>query len=93
MNRILRVKRRMVCGFYDDPKLVHAKLNGAGRKRFLERVGIDDPDVVHPDARSAAGVTISLALCASALCGALLAIGVFWGAIELGRLLFGLLPN
>ena len=89
MNRILKIKRRVEAGMYDDPKVIDAKLNGAGRKRFLERVGIDDPDVVHPDARGAAGVTIALAV----MCGALAAIGVFWGAMELGRLLFGPLPN
>ncbi|MCC6314540.1 MAG: hypothetical protein IT337_11075 [Thermomicrobiales bacterium] len=89
MNRILRIRRRVESGMYDDPGIIDAKLNGACRKRFLERVGIDDPDVVHPDARGAAGVTIALAL----LCGALAAIVVFWVAMELGRLLFGPLPN
>lgn len=62
MNRILRMRRRVECGFYDDPGLIDAKLNGAGRQAFLTRLGIDDPDVVHPQARNAASVTIVLAL-------------------------------
>lgn len=74
MNRLLRIRRRVESGMYDDPKIIDAKLNGAGRKRFLSRVGIDDPDVVHPDARGAAGVTIALAL----MCGTLGMIGGMW---------------
>lgn len=80
MNRILRMRRRVECGFYDDPALVAAKLNGAGRRRFLERVGIDDPDVVHPQARDAAAVTIVLAL----VCGGGLVVATIgWAAWQL----------
>lgn len=75
MNRILQMRRRVECGHYDDPELIHAKLNGAKRKDFLARLGIDDPDVVHPAARSPAGATIALSLiCGGGLIGA----GAVW---------------